>query len=238
VEVLYPSPLPALSGDRGRLERFDRKYSVADQAALICRFIRQHNLTNLTLIGHSFGGGVALLTSVYFTTQTPQRLQRLILIDSAAYPQSLPFFIKLPSIPLVRNLVFAFTSNEFLVRSSLKQAFYDDTKIEPSAVSTYAEPLNTPNGRHALIEVTKQLANLELGDMEEKFREIDIPTLIIWGQYDTVTPLSIGQRLEKAIPQSRLVVLEDCGHIPHEEAPQRTLATIQEFLEPVSSEGR
>ncbi len=57
-----------------------------------------------------------------------------------------------------------------------------------------------------------------------------MPTLIIWGEEDRVIPLKIGKMLAEAIPDSRLVVLPEIGHAPHEEAPEKTVPLIVEFL--------
>ena len=57
-----------------------------------------------------------------------------------------------------------------------------------------------------------------------------MPTLILWGREDRVIPLEVGERLHEAIGTSRLVVLEECGHMPQGEKPAETLKVIEDFL--------
>ncbi|MBU0515017.1 MAG: alpha/beta hydrolase, partial [Proteobacteria bacterium] len=58
---------------------------------------------------------------------------------------------------------------------------------------------------------------------------IRVPTLIIWGAGDKWVPLTVGRKLNKSIPGSRLVVLQKCGHVPQEECPDRTTRLIVDF---------
>jgi pimeloyl-ACP methyl ester carboxylesterase len=73
----------------------DKKYSISDQADLISQFIVKHNLKNLTIVGHSFGGGVALLTAIQLSENGSNRLSALILIDSIAYKHPSPYLSEL-----------------------------------------------------------------------------------------------------------------------------------------------
>jgi pimeloyl-ACP methyl ester carboxylesterase len=80
---------------------YDHRYSMFEQAELIYRFIHQNDLHQVTLVGHSFGGGVALLVALRLTQQEPSRLSRLILLDTIAYPQKLPGVIRMLRMPVL-----------------------------------------------------------------------------------------------------------------------------------------
>lgn len=114
--------------------------------------------------------------------------------------------------------------------SVLKLAYYDDEKIEEKAIQEYARVLNMPGGKYALLKTAKQIDTSDTPQLTSKYRDINVPTLIIWGREDEVIPLSIGERLQREIPGSKMVVLEECGHIPQEEKPVETLKIISEFL--------
>lgn len=71
-------------------------------------------------------------------------------------------------------------------------------------------------------------------DIEEttrRYPEITVPTLIIWGRYDEVVPLKVGEKLHAAIPNSALEIIENCGHIPQEEKPAETIEKLLIFLQ-------
>ena len=55
-----------------------------------------------------------------------------------------------------------------------------------------------------------------LAALSGRFREISLPTLLLWGRHDRIIPLWVGQRLARDLPHARLVVLERCGHVPPE----------------------
>jgi pimeloyl-ACP methyl ester carboxylesterase len=68
----------------------------------------------------------------------------------------------------------------------------------------------------------------------EIIARVRAPTLILWGREDAWTPLRDADRFESAIPGSRKVVLEQCGHMPQEEKPKETTSLLREFLRPAS----
>jgi pimeloyl-ACP methyl ester carboxylesterase len=63
------------------------------------------------------------------------------------------------------------------------------------------------------------------------FRAITAPTLIVWGKNDPIIAPDTGIRLHREIPGSRLVLIDNCGHNPHEERPEETFAAISRFLD-------
>jgi pimeloyl-ACP methyl ester carboxylesterase len=105
------------------------------------------------------------------------------------------------------------------VRSILELAYYDDTKIPSDAITAYAVPMNTPGGRHALIQTAKQLIPPNIEQISSKYKKIQVPTLSLWGRQDEIVPLQIGERLHQDIPNSQLVVMDQSGHTSREERP-------------------
>jgi pimeloyl-ACP methyl ester carboxylesterase len=99
---------------------WDRTDTLYDQAHLVYQFIVEHNLKNLTLVGHSLGGGVALITSLYLAETSPKRQKRLILIDSIAYPQELPGFIEVLATPILGPLFVSLVPEKVQVSSVLE----------------------------------------------------------------------------------------------------------------------
>ena len=85
-------------------------------------------------------------------------------------------------------------------------------------------------GRHAVVQTARRLDTKDADRVGACCRAITVPTLILWGREDGIVPLEIGERLHEAIGTSELVVLDACGHIPHEEKPAETLKFIEDFL--------
>ena len=111
--------LPALARDLkgfGRSEKpFDHRYSAADQAALVAAFIRKRELAGVTLVGHSFGGTVALLTALKLIRE-PNRIERLVIIDAPALKQNFSGVAQLIRAPGLPYAVMAATPPELIAR--------------------------------------------------------------------------------------------------------------------------
>jgi pimeloyl-ACP methyl ester carboxylesterase len=209
----------------------DNLYGLQDQADLIYQFIVDNDLRGLTLVGHSLGGAIALLVSLKLIKEKPEFLSTLVLIDSAGYRQKLPFVMRILRTPIIRSIAFAFLSDKKMVRLTLEKAYFDDAKITRDQVSAYAEPLGSDGARHALVRTLNKLGDKNIDKITRQYSEITVPTLIIWGRKDEVIKLEIGEALRKAITNSEIKIIEECGHIPHEEKPAETIKILRTFLQ-------
>ena len=208
----------------------DRRYSVQDQADLIYDFIQEHDLKNLTLIGTSYGGAVSLMVTSMLCEKDPGRLAKLVLIDSAGYPESLPWHFNLLKTPVLGWLSIHAMPRKISTRRVLRYVYYDHKLITKDQVTVYSQPIKTPGARQALLQTVRQAIPKNIDELVRKYQDICVPTLIIWGEEDRVIPLKIGKMLHEAIPHAKLIVLPGIGHAPHEEAPEKTIPLILEFL--------
>jgi len=209
---------------------FDGRYSVFDQAALLAQLIVDKDLRDLTLVGHSFGGGVALLLALEADQQLDGRISRLVLLDTIAYPQHIPVFFRLLDVPIVSQLGVRMVPASVQTRVALQIAYFDDSKIDPEEVELYAAPLKTAAGKHAIIHSARQIVPEDIAELSERYKTIKLPTLILWCDHDRIVPLEVGIRLRRTLPNSTLRLVEDCGHMPQEEQPARTLELIKGFI--------
>lgn len=208
----------------------DGKYSVHDQAAVILRYIADHHLTSITLIGHSFGGGVALATAVALEEQQPGALSKLVLIDAASYTQNLPWFVDSLRWPIIGPISQHLLTSRKQVKMVLEYSYYDKKQITKEQIEAYSAALRMPGGKYALRETAKQIVPKDIADLSSRYSHIKAPTLILWGEEDKVVPLANGVRLSKAIPNSTLLTIPRCGHIPHEELPDALRKPLADFL--------
>jgi pimeloyl-ACP methyl ester carboxylesterase len=209
----------------------DGHYSLRDHASAVLAVIDALELNGVSVVGHSMGGGVALLVAMALERERPARLSRLVLIDGIACPQPLPLFIKLLRSPIIGPLIMRLVPPTWAVRSILRLAYFDRRKIEPSFVEEYAAPLRSTNGRAALIATARAIIPPDIEELIAQYRTIRAPTLLLWGRQDRIVPLSFASRLEQAMPAAHWRILDDCGHIPQEELPHLALPILREFLE-------
>ena len=209
---------------------FDERYSARDQAELLTELIEEQDLRNLTLIGHSFGGGVALLLALQEDERLKGRIAKLVLLDTIAYPQEIPTFFQMLNMPVVSQIGVRMVPVEAQIRVALKIAYYDDSKIDDAQVAAYAEPLRSAAGKHAVIHTARQIVPPDIEALSERYKSITLPTLILWCDHDRIVPLDIGLKLRRKLPKSTLRIISACGHMPQEEQPKATLELIQGFL--------
>jgi pimeloyl-ACP methyl ester carboxylesterase len=208
----------------------DKKYSIIDQADLIYEFIQEYDLKNLTLMGNSYGGAVSLYLAIRLCKQNPNRLSKLILIDSGGYDKDLPTFLKILRTPLIGWLAVHILSPEEQAGIVLRASYFDDRKITKEQIQAYAQPIRSHGGRYALLQTARQAIPRNLKEIIAQYPSINVPTLILWGLEDKVLPLKLGKMLHEAIPGSRLELINNCGHLPQEERPEETICRVSEFL--------
>lgn len=216
----------------------DGHYSVQDQAELIYQFIQYHDLKSLTLIGTSYGGAVSLMVTTMLCEMDPGRLSKLILIDSAGYDESLPWHLKLLKTPVLGWLSIHLPPAKASTRRVLRYVYYNRRLITKEQIDTYSKPIKSSRARQALLQTARQAVPKNIDELTPKYKDICVPTLIVWGEEDKVIPVKIGRMLAEAIPDSKLVVLPEVGHAPHEEAPEKTIPLILGFLKDQSPQSK
>jgi pimeloyl-ACP methyl ester carboxylesterase len=176
----------------------------------------------VVLVGASMGGAAAIA----FTLAFPEAVEKLILIDSAGYgsgPRMGQF--------LTDSLGY-WVTEKFLKKPSVRQkigenAYYDKTFASVDAQKCAALHLDCPNWSKSLISFTRSGG---YPSYKTRLSEIQVPTLILWGTNDRILGTKDAPRIQRAIAQSKLVWVPDCGHVPHLERPKFTTSHILDFL--------
>ena len=215
----------------------DGRYAPEDQANLVERLVRERDLHRVCLVGHSLGGGVALMTALRFHDTEPGRVQALVVVAGAAYRQKLPPFVALARWPRLGNLVVRLVGTRRLVRWVLRSVVHDRRGVHPAQVEGYAEPLDSDDALRCVWAAARSIVPSDLETWTARYPTLDVPTLVLWGALDRVVPLWVGRRLADELPDARLVVLDACGHIPAEERPEASLDALLTFLDEVEGGG-
>jgi pimeloyl-ACP methyl ester carboxylesterase len=203
-------------------------YSQEGMVKFVDEFTTTLKLSRFALAGNSMGGGVA----ARFAIQHPNRLTHLILVDAGGMPTQTPqdpgIGFRIASIPGVRNIMLYVTPRS-LFEDGLKKAIVDDTLVTPEMVDRYWE-LNRREGNRAA--TLKRFQAQRDTYIQDNATKIATPTLIIWGDSDTLVPLDVGQAYAAAIKGSKLIVYKNVGHIPMEEVPEQSARAVREFIAP------
>ena len=213
----------------------DDDYSVYDQAVLVQKFMEKHQIQDSTVVGRSFGGGVALVLALMqnenaVENQSNKKIERLVLIDSMSYNQRLPSMLRDLKTPLLGFLGIHLFSNAWIVESGYKYSFFNDNLI-PKESLTYAEKmLSLPLAKSAYLKCVDCLIPDDIEKIEKKYKEITLPTLILWGENDVSIRVDKAKRLHHDLPNSRLKIFKKTGHMPQEERPKEVLEEIERFM--------
>lgn len=207
-------------------------YAVEEQAAVVAACIAALGLQRVVLVGHSLGGGIALLVAIEALARGDQhRPAALILIDSAAYPQPLPRMMRWLRLPLVGRLALALIPVRRLVVLTLNKVYHDPAAVTAERIDRYEHCFGGRGMARVLIRSARAIEPERYREMTPHYRQIVLPTLIIWGANDRIVRSAQGQRLAGDIPGAQLTVLERCGHNPHEERARETAAAIVAFCD-------
>jgi pimeloyl-ACP methyl ester carboxylesterase len=214
----------------GRSDKpFDRSYGPRDHAAVVQAFIRERHLSQVTLVGHSYGGVLALLLAMDRNSDA-QRISRLVLIDTPAYPQELSPGIAFLNEPVLPYVALTLLPPEVPIALALMMEKMGFERMTGRDVAIYADPLVQPGGVHALIETARQIMPVDFPRIIAGYRAITQPTLVLACRDDQVVPLSTARRLSRTVPSARLAVLDNCDHVPPEQAPEAVVAALRAFL--------
>jgi len=204
----------------------DNPYSPDFQVGLVIGLMDRLNIEQAILIGNSAGGKIALETAIAY----PDRIEALILVDAAVYagggaPQWIIPLLKTPQLKRVGPLI----ARQIQKRGDqfIRTAWHDPSLITMEIIEGYKKPLRAENWDKALWEFTLASSESELAIQLDR---IEMPVLVISGDDDRIVPTEQSIRLAQEIKGASLSVLENCGHVPHEECPEDFFEVTEKFI--------
>jgi pimeloyl-ACP methyl ester carboxylesterase len=201
-------------------------YTIAAYVRFVGALLDKLGIQRCILGGNSLGGNVAWET----TRAMPDRIDKLILVDSGGYPlnsTSTPLGFRLARLPVLNRFMEVVTPRS-LIKASLRNVYGDPSKVTPKLVDRYFDMMVRSGNRRALVQ---RFAQSDYGANADRIVELNLPTLILWGGCDRLIPPAAAERFHHDIDGSRLTIFPDLGHVPHEEDPARTAAAVIDFLQ-------
>lgn len=171
-----------------------------------------------SLVGHALGGEVAWQTAYL----APERIARLTLIAPQGYPTepwAVPLDEQLASTPALRWLTL-WSRSRWVVERGMRVRIADQNKISPELIDRYyVLPLHEGNRRAQI----KRLEQRLFASPTARLKTLHLPALILWGELDRQAPSEQAHWFARDIPGAKMLVLDNVGHVPHEEDPDRLL---------------
>ena len=202
----------------------DNDYSIAAYVRFVVAVLDQMGVQQFVLAGNSLGGQIAWGTAVAH----PQRVKKLVLIDSAGYPlqsTSVPLGFTIARTPGLR-VVMEYVLPRGVVQSSVRNVYGDPAKVTADLVDRYYELTLRAGNRQAL---AYRMDQLHSGD-EAALKGLKVPTLVMWGAKDRLIPPDTAQRFLADIAGAQMVIFDDLGHVPHEEDGPKTVEAFKLFM--------
>lgn len=207
-EAGYTVFLPDLPGF-GQTPSPKESWAIDDYVEWVKNFCEENNFSQVFLLGHSFGGSIA----TKFTIRYPQRVRKLLLVDSAGIRRK----------RLKKEI--QKTVAHFLNQFSFLPFYGLMKKIAYRTLFRHSDYLLTEG-------VMKETYLKVLGEnMSDIFSQISVPTVLIWGEKDGITPLAHAYFMKEAIPGAELKIIPNVRHNPHREAPETLVEKIKEFIQ-------
>lgn len=201
-------------------------YTITSQARVISRFMNRLGIGRATVVGSSYGGAVASTLALDY----PEFVEKLVLVDAVCNDEAKNHpLLRLANLRGVGEVIspFLVDSKRFLKhRMKRTIAPVNHHLITQERVDAVHRPLNAADGHRSILQTARAWQACRI---EEDANLINQPTLIIWGENDTVIPIHNGEKLHQEILNSRFIVFKNCGHVPQEEATDGFVNVVTEF---------
>mgnify|MGYP000891262344 CR=1 FL=1 len=200
--ILFELPLLSLRGDDCSIQGVTR---------LTARFLQEYLDEPAVVVGNSFGGHVALRLAL----ESPELVKGLVLAGSSGLIEK----------SMVSDIQIR-PSKEWL-RRKIGELFYDQSLMREADLERAHRELTDRGGARAMVKLSRSARRDHLGD---RISEILVPTLLLWGRQDIVTPPEAAEGFKRMIKQSELVWFENCGHAPMIERPDGFAQKLTQFV--------
>ena len=212
-------------------------YSLGAFASGLRDFLAVLDVSSVTIVGHSFGGGVAMQLAY----QHPELLDRLVLVGSGGLGREVSWLLRLVSLPGFEYLMpMGFPKPAVEVgtrvgRSLGRRGIRSERLGE--MWRAYASLAGAPN-RMAFVRTMRGViepGGQTVNATDRLYLAARVPTMLVWGDQDAIIPVSHAHDAHAAIDGSRLEIMEGMGHFPHVEDAERFTAVLNDFLKTTSA---
>ncbi|WP_101524815.1 alpha/beta fold hydrolase [Nocardioides houyundeii] len=226
--VIAPDLLGHGASDKPRAD-----YSLGGYANGMRDLLTVLGVEKVTVVGHSFGGGVAM----QFAYQYPERTERIVLVASGGLGPEVTPVIRAITLPGFHQVMGALTlpgvrhaSGTFLrLLSSTGLPRTRDLDEVAAVYESFADSRARTATRHvvrAVVDLKGQVVTMA----DRAYLTSQVPMCVVWGRDDHVIPVRHAANAGVLAPSARVEVLDDCGHFPHKDHPERFVQIVDDFM--------
>jgi pimeloyl-ACP methyl ester carboxylesterase len=224
---------PDLFG-HGRSAKPKGDYSLGAHASGVRDLLLALGHDRATFVGHSLGGGIAMQLSYQF----PERCERLVLVDSGGLGRDVSLLLRAATLPGSEFVLPLLAASRLLDAGRLAGGLLRlvglraGTDIEE--IARGHATLSDSETRAAFIHTLRSVVEpggQRVDASNRLYLTEQLPLLLIWGEHDSLIPISHGRAAHKQMPNSRLAIFADSGHFPQLDEPERFLDVLIDFVE-------
>jgi len=205
-------------------------YRVADLAQFVKDFMAALAIEHAHVVGHSLGGAI----STRLTLMHPAVVDRLVLVSSGGLGKEVTIALRMASIPLLGELLTRPSRSG--TAASAKMSLHDPTLMTDEWIELNYQMASLPGAQQAFLRTLRANGNLFgqgkslYGPNVQGLPSIAKPVLVVWGRQDQIVPAAHAEVAAKNIPDVRVHIFENCGHVPLLEHTQAFNELLLEFL--------
>ncbi|WP_395614839.1 alpha/beta fold hydrolase [Sphingorhabdus sp.] len=204
-------------------------YDSASYVRVVDRLLTKLNVDKAVIGGNSMGGGV----SWAYALEHPEKVEALLLVDASGQPYArsgkTPLGFRLMRMPVIKEAA-RFIAPRSIFESSVKTSMSVQSEIDDKLIDRYWELNRYPGNRNATMQRFSNSKSMVPGT-KERLSTIKVPVLILWGAEDNLIPVTAAKWFAEAMPQAKLIIYPNVGHIPMEEIPQKSANDVKIWLD-------
>jgi pimeloyl-ACP methyl ester carboxylesterase len=216
-------------GQSDKPKKFD--YSPRNQAITLIKFLQQLQINQVHLVGNSFGGRVALEMAL----ELGEQAKSLTLVASGGGATDVPLGMRLLSLPIIGELLNK--PNQARHQIGWESVFINKSKISQERIDEKYSDALLPGAQASTLATLRSMIDIhgfkkkDIAQLHQRIKELEIRTLIVWGDADPLLPVHHAQKFQALLQNSTQHIFKACGHAPQIEYPELFNQTLKEFMQ-------
>jgi pimeloyl-ACP methyl ester carboxylesterase len=223
---------PDLPG-HGRSAKPKGDYSLGANASFVRDLLLALGHSRATIVGHSLGGGVAMQLCYQF----PDRCERLVLVDSGGLGREVSLLLRAATLPGSELVLPLLAASRLLDAGRMAGGLLGRLGLRAGTdameIARGHATLSDGESRSAFVQTLRSVVEpggQRVNASNRLYLAERMPLMFLWGEHDSLIPVSHGRNAHKSVPSSRLEVFADSGHFPQLDEPERFLDVVLDFI--------
>jgi len=203
----------------------DALYTISEQARAIVGLMDRLQIERATIVGASYGGAIAATMALDY----PERVEKLILVGAVTNDDAKKkMLLRISCLPIIGDIATPlFLGSRWILRKRMEDMYRRmGRSVNDRMVAARHHLLATSNAHRAMIRTARRWSANRIQREASLIRQ---PAMLVWGDQDDHIPLEDAIKLRDAIPNAKLIIFRNCGHLPPAEYPEQFVGAVSDF---------